>query len=304
MDNNASAPPKPSLVALLAGFAAVYFIWGSTYLGIRFAIETLPPFSMAGIRFLSAGLLLFAYSAWRGHGWPSWVQWRTSWIVGTLLLVTGNGLLTWAEQFVPSGVAALIVGTVPLWMVLLDSLRPGVPRPGLAVWMGLALGLAAIATLVGPSELGGQAVHVPGALVICIASLSWAIGSLYSKGAPQVDSTLQNVGMQMLLGGVTLLAIGLLMGERIEWSQVSARSAWALVYLSLIGGVVSYSAYVWLLKVSTPAKVSTYAYVNPLVAVFLGWALGGEALSPRVFVATAAVVSAVFLIVGRRKVVS
>lgn len=302
MHNNASAPQKPSLIALLAGFAAVYFIWGSTYLGIRFAIETLPPFSMAGLRFLSAGLLLFAFSAWRGKGWPSWMQWRTSWIVGTLLLVTGNGLLTWAEQFVPSGVAALIVGTVPLWMVLLDSLRPGVPRPGLSVWVGLALGLGAIAILVGPSELGGQAVHVPGALVICIASLSWAIGSLYSKGAPQVDSTLQNVGMQMLLGGLTLLALGLMMGERIEWSDVSARSAWALVYLSLIGGVVSYSAYVWLLKVSTPAKVSTYAYVNPVVAVFLGWALGGEALSPRVFVATAAVVSAVFLIVGRRKV--
>lgn len=299
--NNTKASNPPALFAVLTAFTIVYFVWGSTYLGIRFAIETIPPFTMAAVRFLSAGVLLFAWSTLRGAGLPTWVQWRSALIIGVLLLVTGNGLLTWAEQFVASGVAALIVGTVPLWMVFLGALQKDGGRPGGAILFGLLLGLLGIATLVGPGGLGGNPVDVPGALVILVAAFSWAVGSIYSKSAPQVSSTLQNVGMQMLLGGALLLLAGLGLGERLDPSLVSARSAWALVYLSLAGGVVSYSAYVWLLKVSTPAKVSTYAYVNPVVAVFLGWALGGEALSPRVFLATAAVVSAVMLItLGRQ----
>ena len=290
----------PPLAAVLAAFAAVYFIWGSTYLGIRFAIETIPPFSMAALRFLSAGAILFGWSTLRGAGLPTWIQWRSALIIGVLLLASGNGLLTWAEQFVPSGVAALIVGTVPLWMIVLDTARPGGKRPSAATMIGLMLGMAGIAILIGPGELGGEPIDVPGALVICFAAFSWALGSIYSRSAPQAASTLQNVGMQMLLGGALLLVVGLWLGERIEPSTFSARSAWALAYLSVIGGVVSYTAYVWLLKVSTPAKVSTYAYVNPVVAVLLGWALGGESLGPRVFLATAAVVSAVVLITTSR----
>ena len=295
MTTSSESTATPSLSAVAAAFATVYIVWGSTYLGIRFAIETIPPFSMAAMRFLAAGAILFAWSTWRGAGLPTWIQWRSAGIVGTLLLVSGNGLLSWAEQFVPSGVAALIVGTVPLWMVLLDTAAGG-SRPGPAVVLGLLLGMAGIATLIGPGELGGEQVDVPGALAVCVAAFSWALGSMYSRSAPQAPSTLQNVGMQMLLGGALLLALGLGLGERIDPSQVSQRSAWALVYLVLLGGVVSYSAYVWLLKVSTPAKVSTYAYVNPVVAVLLGWALGGESLGPRVFLATATVVSAVVLI--------
>ena len=291
---------RPSLPAVLAAFAAVYFIWGSTYLGIRFAIETIPPFLMAAVRFLAAGAILFGWSTLRGAGFPTWIQWRSALIIGVLLLASGNGLLTWAEQFVPSGVAALIVATVPLWMVLLDALRPEGSRPGAAVVLGLVLGLVGIAILIGPGELGGAPVDVPGALVICVAAFSWALGSIYSRSAPQSVSTLQNVGMQMLLGGALLLFGGLLLGERIDLALVSARSAWSLAYLSVIGGVVSYTAYVWLLKVSTPAKVSTYAYVNPVVAILLGWTLGGEILGPRVLLATAAVVSAVVLIITSR----
>ena len=291
---------RPALAAVLAAFAAVYFIWGSTYLGIRFAIETIPPFSMAALRFLFAGTILFGWSTLRGAGLPTWVQWRSALIIGVLLLAVGVGLLTWAEQFVPSGVAALIVGTVPLWMILLDIVRRGGTRPNAAIVLGLVLGMAGIAILIGPGKLGGAPVDIRGALVICVASFSWALGSIYSRSAPQSQSTLQNVGMQMLLGGALALCVGLWLGERVEPSTVSARSAWALAYLSVIGGGVGYTTYAWLLKVSTPAKVSTYAYVNPVVAVLLGWALGGESLGPRVFLATAAVVSAVVLITTSR----
>ena len=296
----ATTSAKPSLPSVLAAFAAVYLIWGSTYLGIRFAIETIPPFSMAGVRFLIAGVVLFILVRLQGYGWPRAAYWRSAFVIGMLLLVLGNGLLTWAEQFVPSGVAALIVATVPMWMVLLDALRPGGFRPGASVVFGLALGTVGIGILIGPSSLGEGQVDLVGTLVIGFAAFSWALGSIYSRSAEQSPSTLQNVGMQMLLGGAVLLAAGFSMGERIELDQISAKSGWALIYLAIIGGVVSYSAYVWLLKVSTPAKVSTYAYVNPVVAVLLGWALADEVLGPRIFLATAAVVVAVMLIISSR----
>ena len=286
---------KPPLVFVLAAFASVYFIWGSTYLGIRLAIETIPPFTMAAIRFLSAGTVLYGWALLRGAERPAWVHWRTALIVGWLLL-GGNGLLSWAEQFVPSGIAALIVATVPMWMVVIDAVRPGGHRPSVMIIVGLVIGLIGIAILVGPSQFGDEPVDLLGALVIGIAALLWALGSVYSKDAPSTPSTIQNVGMQMLLGGALLLGVGLALGERIELAAVSARSAWALVYLASAGGIVAYAAYLWLLKVSTPAKVSTYAYVNPVVAVILGWAVAGEALNPRVFLAGLAVVSAVALI--------
>lgn len=300
MRDETQAQPAPSLAAVLAAFAVVYFVWGSTYLGIRIAIETIPPLLMAALRFLSAGAILFAFSSLRGAGWPRPEAWRSAVIVGFLLLVTGNGLLSWAEQFVASGVAALIVATVPLWMIVLDAMRRGGSRPGAPALVGLLLGMVGIAVLVGPGELGGAAIDAVGAGAILLAAFSWALGSIVSRTAPQSSSTLQNVGMQMLSGGVILLVAGLSLGERIDPAQVSARSLAALVYLSLAGGVVSYSAYVWLLRVSTPSRVSTYAFVNPLVAVVLGWLLAGEPLGPRVFLATAAVVSAVVLIsIGR-----
>lgn len=301
MKNTTPSTPQPSTVAILAAFGAIYIIWGSTYLGIRFAIETIPPFLMAGIRFLFAGAILFGWATWRGAGWPSQAHWRSAFVIGSLLLVGGNGLLTWAEQFVPSGIAALIVATVPMWMVMLEALRKGGQRPTWTVILGLVLGLVGLAVLIGPGNLGGEPVHLFGALVVCLASFSWALGSIFSKTATQAPSTLQNVGMQMLQGGALLVVGGLVLGERLDPSMVSARSFWSLVYLSLIGGVIGYTAYVWLLKVASPAKVSTYAYVNPVVAVILGWALAGEALNSRVFLATAAVVGAVILISWQRR---
>lgn len=298
--NEHTGSSGPSTAALLANFAAIYFIWGSTYLGIRIAIETIPPFSMAAIRFLCAGALLYGWCALQGLPRPSLGQWRSAAIIGVSLLVLGNGLLTWAELYVPSGVAALIVATVPLWMILLDALvERRVPSRGILA--GVGLGLAGLVVLMGPGELGGAPVHLVGSLVICFACFSWAVGSIYSRRAEQSPSTLQNVGMQMLVGGSVLLVGSLALGERVDFAAISSRSWAALIYLILLGGVLSYSAYVWLLKVSTPAKVSTYAYVNPVVAIFLGWAVVGEPLSPRVLVATVIVVTAVLLITSAKQ---
>ena len=292
----AASRRKPPLLGVLAAFAAVYFIWGSTYLGIRFAIETIPPFLMASLRFLSAGAILFAWTALRGEPWPGWARWRAALIVGTLLLVSGNGLLSWAELYVPSGAAALIVGTVPLWMVAMEAVRPGGSRPGAWTWLGLVLGFLGILILIGPDSLGGARLHLGGALAVVVAAFSWALGSVYSHSSPSPGSTLQNVGLQMLVGGAVLAVVALARGEGLELAAVSARSALALGYLSLVGGIVSYSAYVWLLEVSTPARVSTYAFVNPVVAVLLGWLLGGEILDGRVLSSSLAVVAAVAII--------
>ena len=291
--------PAPPLAAVLAAFAALYVVWGSTYLGIRFAIETIPPFTMAGVRFLVAGTLLYGWARTRSRERPTAPQWRTAVVVGALLLLGGNGGVTWAEQRIPSGVAALLVASVPMWMVVLDALRERT-RPGGAVVAGLAVGLAGIAFLVGPRSLGGQPVDVLGALAVGGAALSWAVGSVYQRGAPKARATLLNVGMQMLAGGALLLAFGLALGERLDVAAVSARSAGALAYLVVVGAIVGYSAYVWLLEVSTPAKVSTYAYVNPIVAVLLGWGLAGEPLGPRVVGAAVAVVAAVALLTTAR----
>lgn len=291
---------SPPLAAVLAAFVALYIVWGSTYLGIRFAIETLPPFTMAGLRFLSAGAILYVWSRARGASAPTAPQWKTAAIVGGLLLLGGNGGVTWAEQWIPSGVAALLIASVPMWMVLLDAVRPGGVRPGGAVIAGLAIGLVGIVVLVGPADLGGTEIDTVGALVVVAAALSWAIGSIYQRGAPKAESTFLNVGMQMLAGGAGLLALGVSVGERLDPSAVSLKSALALAYLVFFGAIVGYSSYVWLLKVSTAAKASTYAYVNPIVAVILGWALADEPLGPRVLVASAAVVVAVALITTAR----
>ena len=289
----------PPLAAVLAAFAALYVIWGSTYLGIRFAIETMPPFTMAGVRFVAAGAILYVWSRARGAVPATRPQWRTAVVVGACLLLGGNGGVTWAEQFVPSGVAALIVASTPMWMVLLDAVRLRAwPRP--AVIAGLALGLVGIWLLVGPSDLGSDPVDPVGALAVGAAAFFWAVGSIYQRGAPKAEATLLNVGMQMLAGGALLLLAGVVLGERLVLADVSAKSAGALAYLVFFGAIVGYSAYVWLLKVSTPAKASTYAYVNPIVAVLLGWALADEPLGPRVLSASVAVVAAVALITAAR----
>lgn len=290
----------PSRFALLGAFAIVYVIWGSTFLGILFAIQTLPPFLMASVRFFIAGGLLYAWSRLvSGATAPTPAEWGTTAIIGVLLLVGGNGLLVWSEQRIPSGVAALFVGTVPCFMALIDWLRPGGVRPSGLVIAGLLLGLLGLVWLVGPDALmGGGRADFIGAAVVVLCSFSWAAGSIYSRHVATPRSPFLSTAMQMLGGGAALLLLSVVLGEpwHFDASAVSLRSLLGLSYLIVFGSIVAFSAYIWLLRVSTPARVSTYAYVNPVIAVILGWAVAGEALTARIGIAAAIIVSGVALI--------
>jgi drug/metabolite transporter (DMT)-like permease len=286
-----------------AAFAAIYLIWGSTYLAIRFAIETLPPFFMAGARFITAGALLYTWAWLRGAPRPTRLHWREAAVVGGLMLLGGNGGVTWAEQRIPSGLAALLVATVPLWVVLLDGIRPGGTRPSGRVAAGLGLGLAGVALLIGPGNLsGGQSVDLFGTTVVLFAALAWAAGSLYSRQAHLPAAPLQGVALEMLAGGAWLLLAGGVTGEgaRLDLDGASLRSLLALGYLIVFGSIVAFSAYLWLLRVSTPTRASTYAFVNPVIAVFLGWALADESLTAQTLLAAAVIVAAVAIITTGR----
>ena len=286
--------------ALVTAFAIVYVVWGSTYLAIRFAIETLPPFLMASARFLTAGTVLYAWARLAGGAErPARAQWKAAAIVGGLLLLGGNGLVVWSELRIPSGVAALLGGTTPVWMVLFDSLRRGGVRPALQVIAGVALGLAGLAWLIGPSSLaGGERIDLIGAGAVVISSITWAAGSIYQRHAPMPASPWLSTAMQMLAGGAALLIVGVALGElpQVNVAFFSLRSVLAFLYLVVFGSIMAFSAYVWLLRVSTPSRVSTHTYVNPVVAVLLGWALAGEPLTPRMIVAAAVIVGGVALI--------
>ena len=283
---------------LVLAFAAVYLIWGSTYLAIRLAIETMPPFLMAGVRFVVAGVVLYTWARWRGAPRPVRVHWLAAATVGGLMLLGGNGGVVWAEQRVPSGLTAVLIATVPLWIALLEWVRGGA-RPNGRVAFGLMIGLTGIALLVGPGELaGGKGVDLLGAAVLLMGSLSWAIGSLYSRHARLPSSPLLATAMEMLAGGLLLLLAGLATGQAADLnvSRISLQSVLALCYLIVFGSLVAFTAYIWLLRVTLPAHAATYAYVNPVVAVLLGWALGGEPLTARTLLAAAVIVGAVVII--------
>ena len=290
---------------LLFAFAAVYTIWGSTYLAIRFSVETLPPLLMAGARFVLAGSLLLTWTlARRDRSRPTRRDWTTGLISGAFLLLGGNGAVVWAEQQVPSGIAALLVAVVPLWMVLLDWLRPGGRRPVALVFLGLALGLGGLALLVGPDALRGHAgsVSVTGAVILMLGSLSWAIGSLYTQRAPKPSSGTAGSGTQMVAGGACLLLVAIMTGEpaHLDLGHASARSLLAFAYLVTFGSLIGFTAYIYLLANTSAAKAATYAYVNPVVAVFLGWALANEPVTTRTIVAAAVILAGVAIITVAR----
>jgi drug/metabolite transporter (DMT)-like permease len=287
---------------LWVALAIVYTVWGSTYLAIRVAVETLPPFLMASIRFLIAGGILYAFSIRRGDresDRPGFPQWRAAAIVGTLLFLGGNGGVVWAEQKVASGVAALIVATVPLWMALIAfvALRERLPKVAVA---GLLVGFAGTALLIRPS--GTSHIDLTGALVLVGASAAWAVGTLYATRAPLPLRGGVSAGMQLLCGGVVLGIVGVASGElgRIDVESFSRSSLIALAYLIVFGAIIAFSAYSWLVQNAPPAIVSTYAYVNPAIAVLLGWAFLSEQVSSTTLVAGAVIVVAVAMIVGSR----
>lgn len=304
MPAGSTHPRTPRRTTLWGAFAVVYLVWGSTYLAIRYAIQTIPPFFMAATRFAVAGALLTAFSLARGAARPTARQARNAAVVGALLLAGGNGGVVWAEQTVPSGVAALLVATVPIWLVVLDWLRPGGERPGAGVAVGLAVGLAGMVALVGVDAFRGHsAVNLAGVAALTAGSILWAAGSLFARGTALPASGLLASGVEMLAGAAVLVLIGLGSGEgaALHPAAASTRSLLALAYLVTFGSVVGYSAYSWLVQHTSPAALGTYAYVNPVVAVLLGWLIAREPVTARTIAGAAIIIVAVAIISASRR---
>lgn len=278
---------------------AVYIVWGSTYLAIRYAVETIPPFLMAGTRFVLAGLILYTWRRAAGDPAPQRFEWKSAAIVGGLLLLGGNGAVSWAEQSVPSGVTALLVGGAPLWMVLIDAARPGGHRPNLQTLAGVLIGFGGIAILIGPDQWQGeQSMDLAGVLALLVGTVFWAIGSLYNRSARLPASPLLGTGMEMLAGGAGNFLVGTLTGEwsRLNLASITVESLLGLGYLVFFGSLVGFAAYTWLLRAAPTPLVSTYAYVNPLIAILLGSLIAKETLSLRIMLAALVILGAVGLI--------
>ncbi|MSU23217.1 MAG: multidrug transporter [Opitutus sp.] len=294
-----SAPAAPSRTALVLAFTAIYLIWGSTYLGIRVAVETMPPFLMAGVRFLIAGALLFAWLKFRGASWPTAPQWRANAIIGTFLLLGGNGAVVWAEQFVPSGITALLIGVSPLFIVLTEWAWPGGARPSAVTSGALLLGFAGVTWLAAPWENASSGgLSFPGVIAILLGCASWGVGSIYSRHSKHGAEPFLASSLQMLGGGAALTLAALIHGDftALNLAAIAPRAWVAFAYLIGAGSLIGFSTFVWLMKHSPPARVATYAYVNPVVAVFLGWLLLHEPISSRTLIASAIIVTAVAII--------
>jgi drug/metabolite transporter (DMT)-like permease len=283
---------------VLMAFAAVYILWGSTYLFIHYAVETIPPFFMGSTRLLIAGLVLYVFARWRGAPAPSASEWKTSAISGTLMLGIGNGSVVWASQLVPSGIVALIIAGVPVWMVVADWFGTGA-RPRTPILMGLALGLAGIAILVGPRMSSAQTnVNPVGAIVLVLGSMSWAAGSLMTRHRERPRSALVSISIQMIVAGILFTIVMLGTGELKKFvpENVTALAMISWLYLVVFGSWIGYSAYVYLLGAVSPAKAATYAYVNPVIAVVLGWAFAHETVGLRTGIAAAVILAGVAII--------
>lgn len=294
------------IIILIAAFAAVYIFWGSTYLAIKYAIETLPPFLMAGTRFVIAGGILLVIARFsKDYETPKAAHWKTSFIVGTLLLLFGNGGVVFAEKYISSSLAALLVATEPFWVVLLSWLWLGKARPNIKTIAGLGLGFLGVYLLIGgqPAHAtdAGSSMQFLGAIAIILAAMAWATGSIYGLRAPVPKSAIQTSGMQMLSGGIVLFVVSFLSGEmfRFDIAQVSSNSVFGLIYLIIFGSLIGFTAYSWLLKNAQPSIVSTYAYINPVVAVFLGWMIANETFTTQMLIGAGIIVGSVALITSK-----
>jgi len=291
---------KPSRLGLISAFAAVYIIWGSTYLGIKVAIQTIPPLLMSGVRYFIAGLAVYVISMATGAARPKLKHWKNTAIIGALLLLMGNGGVAMAETMIPSGIAALIVCSVPIWFALFGWLFFKKGKPGAKTIAGIILGFIGIIVLVGPGNLmpGGTGINLNGVIIITIGTVGWSMGSLFASRADLPTNHLTTTGMQMLCGGFLLIVAGLMKGEynQFRWMEVSAHSLLAISYLIIFGSMVAFSAYSWLVRVASPGLVSTYAYVNPVIAVFLGWLFLHEAVDQYTIIGSAIIVGALILI--------
>jgi drug/metabolite transporter (DMT)-like permease len=285
-------------VRVWAALATIYVVWGSTFLAIAIVVRDLPPFLSMALRHLVAGALLFAWVWWRRGGRLALGrrEWGAAFVFGGLLFLVGHGGLAWAQQDVPSGVAALLVGTIPFWFAILARLAFGERLGGRAL-VGLVLGFAGLALLVDPS--GEEGAEPVGALVIALGAFAWAAGSLAARRLPLPSETLLSAAMGMLAGGFLLTVVSGLGGE-FDDVHVTTEALAAIGYMVVVGSLIGFSAYVWLLKVAPASTVSTYAYVNPVIAVLLGWAFNDEVITGRTTVAGAAIVVGVALMVSRR----
>ncbi len=292
----------PARWRVILAYLAVYIIWGTTYLGIRFAIETMPPFLMAGTRFLAAGALLYLWTRLRGTPHPPLASWGPALLSGAFMIGVAQGAVSWAEQYVNSGLAAVLAGTMPIWMLTFNWARPGGQRPNAVMVTGVAAGFVGVMILLAPWQTADRDVHLLGAAVILLGVMSWTGGSIYTRTLKISPSHFQTTAMQMLCAGALLTLAGTLVGD---WSGVSLGNlsllsvlSWA--YLVVVGSIVALTSYTWLLGVSQPSRVATYAYVNPVVAVLLGWLLANELLSARMAVGVAVIVGAVVLVTRGR----
>jgi drug/metabolite transporter (DMT)-like permease len=293
--------PQPSSLAIWAALSAVYLIWGSTYLAIRFTVETLPPFISAAGRFMVSGAFLYCWRRLGGDPAPSGLEWRNASIIGILLLGGGNGGVVWAAQFIESSLAALLVATVPLWMIVIDALRRDGAWPSSRSILGIATGFCGAALLIGWTASASEPTYFYGALAVVVASLLWAFGSIQGKTARLPSSPLLITGMEMLAGGAVQVGAAWLLDEfnELDINGISSRSALAWSYLTVVGPV-AFVAYAWLLRNAPIPLVATYSYVNPLVAIVLGYFLGKETMTARTFIAAALIVSSVALVTAKK----
>jgi drug/metabolite transporter (DMT)-like permease len=294
-----SRPAAPTTASLVAAFAAIYLVWGSTYLGIRYAVETIPPLLMMGVRHLIAGALLYGWVRWRGTPAPTMREWLHPVLIGTLLFLGGHGSLAWAEQRVPSGIAALLVATLPMWIVVLARIRGTERKLSGRALTGLILGFLGVGVLFGPDAWrhNGE-LNLVGAGAVLFGTFIWAAGTIYMRSVKMPESPVLSSAMQMLAGGASLMIAAALTGEegRFHLAAVTARSWLALAYLIVFGSIIAFTAYSWLHMVASPSRVATYAYVNPVVAVLIGWALASEPVGVFTLIATIVILVGVGLV--------
>ena len=288
---------KPGRLAVLAAFFAIYVVWGSTYLGIRYAVETIPPLIVAGTRHIIAGIFLLGWAYARGFR-PTLREWRASLLLGILYFVIGHGSLHWAETVVPSGWAALLIASEPLWIAVMAALISHGERLTGKTILGLLLGIAGVAVLVGAETASGQRAVVIGSIAILIGTFSWSVGVIYSRTSSLPRNALARAGMPEIVGALILLAVAGFTGEfsQLHIANVTSRSALSLLYLITFGSIITFSAYTWLLDHISPTLVSTHTYVNPVIAVLMGWLWASEVINLRVFEAGLLTLLAVFLI--------
>jgi drug/metabolite transporter (DMT)-like permease len=297
------ASTHPPAWKILSAFAIIYFVWGSTFLAIRIGVHEVPPFLLAAMRFLAAGLVLCGWTIARGERIPSARQWLSASLLALLIFVFDYGLLFWAEQRVPSGIAAVVMATIPVFMALSEIIFLRTQKLTLRLALALLIGIGGVAVLMSHSlSLGGAPIERTGAVVLIIASMSWAIASALTRKLPLPASKAMSSGAQMLAGGVLLALAAAVFGEYRNFhpGMVSSRAWFSLLYLIVAGSIVGFTAYVWLLHHQSPTKVGTYAYVNPVVAVLIGYFLGGEALGIRTILGTSFVLISVVVITTAR----